>query len=112
MIFANLVLEKSHESTFPLIIMQPLHHVPFQIRQKRTFVLPQLYGGVVDGAAVAGDAVVVDGDVAGVAGAAVAVVTGAVVSVGGEAGVKVPFPLPDLYLMCNLALSFQHLLLS
>ena len=92
MIFANLVLEKSHESTFPLIIMQPLHHVPFQIRQKRTFVLPQLYGGVVDGAAVVGGA--------------------DVVSVGGEAGVKVPFPLPDLYLVCNLALSLQHLLLS
>ena len=91
-IFANLVLEKSHESTFPLIIMQPLHHVPFQIRQKRTFVLPQLCGGVVDGAAVVGGA--------------------DVVSVGGEAGVKVPFPLPDLYLVCNLALSFQHLLLS
>lgn len=107
MIFANLVLEKSHESTFPLIIMQPLHHVPFQIRQKRTFVLPQLCGGVVDGAAVVGGAVVVDGDVAGVA-----VVTGAGVSVGGEAGVKVPFPLPDLYLVCNLALSLQHLLLS
>ena len=90
--------------------MQPLHHVSFQIRQKRTFVLPQLCGGVVDGAAV-----VVDGDVAGVAGAAVAgvaVVTGAGVSVGGEAGVKVPFPLPDLYLVCNLALSLQHLLLS
>ena len=25
------------KSTFLLIIMQPLHHVPFQIRQKRTY---------------------------------------------------------------------------